>query len=120
MVFARVSDVRIAKSDIQQPSTLRRAFEPALRAGNSRGRSRRPLPTPLAPDVGLATLFVTAPIWAILGIADHFSPVWLRAPIPFAVFPQSGVVAGTESRGAIRKRNGGGMCARELSSIQCL
>jgi hypothetical protein len=78
------------------------------------------LPATVAPDVDLAALPVGAPVRVILGIADHFSPVWLRAPMPFAVFPLSHIAAGTETRGTIGKWQRGGFGEWEPSASQRL
>jgi hypothetical protein len=78
------------------------------------------LPAPVAPDVDLAAFPVAAPVRMILGIADHFSPVWLRAPMPFAAFPQSRVAAGAEICGTIGKWQGGGLGEREPSASERL
>jgi len=78
------------------------------------------LQSSVTPDVGLATLSVTAPVWTILVIADHFSPVWLRSPMPFAPFPQSHVTAGTDTCGTINKRKGWSFQGRELFACQYL
>jgi hypothetical protein len=78
------------------------------------------LQAPVAPDVDLAAFPVAAPVRVILSIADHFSPVWLRAPMPFAAFPQSHVATGAETRGTICKWQGGDLGEWEPSASQDL